>query len=85
MLFSWCSPISRISKAVSVKSHPIASSSTDQNLVVDLSPEEITDALQLTKLKDRLWYVVPSIATEGTGIFEGLVSNPSYYFFFFVI
>ncbi|RAO64716.1 uncharacterized protein BHQ10_000728 [Talaromyces amestolkiae] len=37
-----------------------------------LSPEEITNALQLNKLKDRLWYVVPSVATEGTGIFEGL-------------
>jgi ADP-ribosylation factor protein 6 len=42
---------------------------------IDLSPEEITNALQLNKLKDRLWYVVPSVATEGTGIFEGLVST----------
>lgn len=41
--------------------------------MIDLSPEEITNALQLNKLKDRLWYVVPSVATEGTGIFEGLV------------
>lgn len=32
------------------------------------------NALQLTKLKDKLWYVAPSVATEGTGIFEGLVS-----------
>jgi ADP-ribosylation factor protein 6 len=44
-------------------------------LCTDLSPEEITNALQLNKLKDRLWYVVPSVATEGTGIFEGLVST----------
>lgn len=39
-----------------------------------MSPEEITQALQLTKLKDKLWYVAPSVATDGTGIFEGLVS-----------
>ncbi|KAJ5684150.1 uncharacterized protein N7477_000495 [Penicillium maclennaniae] len=38
----------------------------------DLSPEEITQQLQLTKLKDKLWYVAPSVATDGTGIFEGL-------------
>lgn len=41
---------------------------------LDLSPEEMINALQLTKLKDKLWYVAPSVATEGTGIFEGLVS-----------
>jgi hypothetical protein len=39
-----------------------------------MSPEEITQELQLTKLKDKLWYVAPSVATDGTGIFEGLVS-----------
>jgi hypothetical protein len=41
---------------------------------LDLSPEEVTQQLQLTKLKDKLWYVAPSVATDGTGIFEGLVS-----------
>lgn len=44
----------------------------------DMSPEEVTNALQLTKLKDKLWYVVPSVATQGTGIFEGLVSLHPY-------
>ncbi|RAH45072.1 ARF/SAR superfamily [Aspergillus brunneoviolaceus CBS 621.78] len=38
----------------------------------DMSPEDVTQALQLNKLKDKLWYVAPSVATEGTGIFEGL-------------
>ncbi|PIG86278.1 ADP-ribosylation factor 6 [Aspergillus arachidicola] len=38
----------------------------------DMSPEDVTNALQLNKLKDKLWYVAPSVATEGTGIFEGL-------------
>ncbi|EAW09779.1 putative ADP-ribosylation factor 6 [Aspergillus clavatus NRRL 1] len=43
-----------------------------QDVQGHLSPEEITNALQLNKLKDKLWYVAPSVATEGTGIFEGL-------------
>lgn len=43
--------------------------------LLDLSPEEVTQQLQLTKLKDKLWYVAPSVATDGTGIFEGLVSH----------
>ena len=47
---------------------------TDHIFFADMSPEEVTQALQLTKLKDKLWYVAPSVATEGTGIFEGLVS-----------
>lgn len=42
---------------------------------VDLSPEEVTNSLQLNKLKDKLWYVAPSVATDGTGIFEGLVRS----------
>mgnify|MGYP006868022689 FL=1 len=46
--------------------------------ILDLSPEEITQQLQLTKLKDKLWYVAPSVATDGTGIFEGLVSHIPY-------
>lgn len=51
----------------------------------DLSPEEMINALQLTKLKDKLWYVAPSVATEGTGIFEGLVSIGCRYNNFFGI
>jgi len=37
-----------------------------------MTPEEVTSALQLNTLKECLWYVVPSVATQGTGIFEGL-------------
>ncbi|KAG0159459.1 hypothetical protein PDIDSM_6981 [Penicillium digitatum] len=43
-----------------------------QDVAGHLSPEEITEQLHLTKLKDKLWYVTPSVATDGTGIFEGL-------------
>lgn len=37
-----------------------------------MSPAEVTDKLQLHKMKDRIWYVVPSCATTGEGLFEGL-------------
>ncbi|KAI9368887.1 ADP-ribosylation factor family-domain-containing protein [Aspergillus egyptiacus] len=43
-----------------------------QDVPGHMSPEEVTNALQLAQLKDKLWYVAPSVATEGTGIFEGL-------------
>jgi hypothetical protein len=42
-----------------------------------MTPPEVTEKLQLHKLKDKIWYVVPSCATTGEGLFEGLVSfNP---------
>lgn len=82
----WSLPTSKTLKAVSrfVRKKPACSSCWPEvsSLPTDLSPEEITNALQLNKLKDRLWYVVPSVATEGTGIFEGLVSS---IFFSFLI
>lgn len=37
-----------------------------------MKPQEVTDALQLSKLKDKVWYVVPSCATTGEGLLEGL-------------
>lgn len=37
-----------------------------------LKPQEVTEALQLSKLKDKVWYVVPSCATTGEGLLEGL-------------
>jgi len=40
-----------------------------------MPPAEVTEKLQLSKLKDRVWYVVPSCATTGEGLFEGLVSS----------
>jgi hypothetical protein len=40
-----------------------------------MSPTEVTERLQLSKLKDRVWYVVPSCATTGEGLFEGLVHS----------
>ena len=35
-----------------------------------MTPQEITDRLQLNKIKDKLWSVEPTIATEGTGLAE---------------
>lgn len=46
-----------------------------QDLPGAMNPTEVTEKLQLNKLKDRVWYVVPSCATTGEGLFEGLVST----------
>ena len=37
-----------------------------------MKPVEIQEKLSLTKLRDRLWYVQPSCATTGDGLYEGL-------------
>ena len=41
-----------------------------------MSPQEVQERLKLSQLKDKIWYVVPSCATTGEGLFEGLVSYP---------
>eukprot|EP00732_Lithocolla_globosa_P006962 Lithocolla_globosa_v1_NODE_8469_length_813_cov_785.156168.p1 type:complete len:181 gc:universal NODE_8469_length_813_cov_785.156168:650-108(-) len=43
-----------------------------QDLKNAMSPTDITDKLGLHRLKDREWYVQPSCATSGDGLFEGL-------------
>lgn len=40
-----------------------------------MPPSEVQEKLQLNKLKDKVWSVVPSCATTGEGLFEGLVSS----------
>lgn len=40
--------------------------------MIAMKPQEVTEALQLSKLKDKIWYVVPSCATTGEGLLEGL-------------
>ncbi len=40
-----------------------------------MSPQEVTEKLRLSQLKDKIWYVVPTCATTGEGLFEGLVSK----------
>jgi ADP-ribosylation factor 6 len=42
------------------------------NKITAMKPQEVTEALQLAKLKDKIWYVVPSCATTGEGLLEGL-------------
>jgi ADP-ribosylation factor protein 6 len=37
-----------------------------------MKPQEVTDMLKLSTLKDKIWYVVPSCATTGEGLLEGL-------------
>lgn len=40
-----------------------------------MTPQEVQERLKLSQLKDKIWYVVPSCATTGEGLFEGLVSR----------
>lgn len=42
-----------------------------------MTPQEVQEKLKLNQLKDKIWYVVPSCATTGEGLFEGLVSHCS--------
>lgn len=37
-----------------------------------MKPHEIQEKLGLTRIQDRNWYVQPSCATTGDGLFEGL-------------
>ena len=46
-----------------------------QDIPGSMTPTEVTERLRLAQLKDRMWYVVPSCATTGEGLFEGLVST----------
>ncbi|KAG8753826.1 ADP-ribosylation factor, Arf Arf6 [Serendipita sp. 396] len=43
-----------------------------QDLPGAMSPAEVTEKLGLHRMRDRLWYVHPSCATTGEGLFEGL-------------
>ena len=47
-----------------------------QDIPGAMTPQEVTERLRLAQLKERMWYVVPSCATTGEGLFEGLVSVP---------
>ncbi|TQS34782.1 hypothetical protein Golomagni_04823 [Golovinomyces magnicellulatus] len=37
-----------------------------------MNPQEVTDSLNLASLTDKIWFVVPSCATTGEGLLEGL-------------
>ena len=41
-----------------------------------MTPQEVQERLKLNQLKNKIWYVVPSCATTGEGLFEGLASGP---------
>ncbi|CAG8584552.1 10031_t:CDS:2 [Paraglomus occultum] len=43
-----------------------------QDLPGAMSPAEVTEKLGLHRMRDRSWYVHPSCATSGDGLFEGL-------------
>ncbi|GCB70885.1 hypothetical protein scyTo_0008706 [Scyliorhinus torazame] len=46
-----------------------------QDLPDAMKPHETQEKLGLTRIRDRNWYVQPSSATTGDGLFEGLTSN----------
>lgn len=46
-----------------------------QDIPGSMTPTEVTEKLRLGQLKERTWYVVPSCATTGEGLLEGLVST----------
>lgn len=46
-----------------------------QDIPGSMTPTEVTEKLRLGQLKERTWYVVPSCATTGEGLLEGLVSH----------
>lgn len=43
-----------------------------QDVAGAMKPQEVTDALKLSQLKDKIWFVVPSCAVTGEGLLEGL-------------
>eukprot|EP01135_Chromosphaera_perkinsii_P006533 Nk52_evm5s539 gene=Nk52_evmTU5s539 len=43
-----------------------------QDLPNVMKPQEITERLGLNRTRDRNWYVQPSCATTGDGLYEGL-------------
>jgi hypothetical protein len=53
-----------------------------QDIPGAMTPTEVTEKLRLAQLKERMWYVVPSCATTGEGLFDGLVSRQLFFFFF---
>ena len=44
-----------------------------QDIRTSMDPQEVQEKLDLSSLKDKIWSVVPSTATTGDGLFEGLV------------
>ncbi|KAL7667984.1 hypothetical protein ACOME3_008705 [Neoechinorhynchus agilis] len=43
-----------------------------QDMTDSMTPEEIQDRLALSKLTSRKWYIQPSCAMSGAGIYEGI-------------
>lgn len=43
-----------------------------QDLPEALKPHEVQEKLGLTRFRERIWYVQPSCASSGDGLYEGL-------------
>ncbi|GJC79829.1 ADP-ribosylation factor family protein [Colletotrichum tofieldiae] len=58
--------------AATAATFPTTRKSLTHMTITAMKPQEVTEALSLSKLKDKVWYVVPSCATTGEGLLEGL-------------
>lgn len=54
-----------------------------------MKPHEVQEKLGLTRIRDRVWYVQPSCATTGDGLYEGLMwltaNNKSWILLLYII
>lgn len=55
-----------------MKDVPLMVFANKQDLPNALTLAEITDKLGLHTLRDRKWYMQSTVATNGTGLYEGL-------------
>ncbi|KAK2747997.1 ADP-ribosylation factor, Arf Arf6 [Myotisia sp. PD_48] len=67
-----CSELHRIMSDREMRDARLLVFANKQDIAGVMPPEEIIKALNLNKLEDRIWSVVPSCATSGDGLFEGL-------------
>lgn len=72
-------PLDPLCLLASTLHEPLTRGSDADMCQTAMKPQEVTDALKLNQLKDKIWYVVPSCATTGEGLLEGLVSVPVLY------
>jgi small GTP-binding protein len=64
--------LERLLSEEELKGKPILFLANKQDLPNAVSPKELTEKLDLSSIKDRPWYVVGSVCTTGSGLFEGL-------------
>ncbi|EFA85618.1 ADP-ribosylation factor-related protein [Heterostelium album PN500] len=64
--------LSRLLSEEELKSCPLLVFGTKQDCDSPMDVPELTDSLGLHDVKDRKWYIQPTMTFEGIGIYEGL-------------